>query len=138
MTLFVVLITLGVGSTHFSELLNYEKPKLNFYRWVWPRQSTDHKLLSEFEYCTRSPKQCQMLGPRLLIGTFDTSGKYVSHLSAQDTFDREKSIGLVWRLEALISPYLAAKEIKVKTPTIFKDADVSKKWRTTIYNISTI
>ena len=114
-TLFFVLITLVFGFTHFSEFLNYEKPKLNFYQWVWPRQSANHKLLSEFEYCVRPPKQCQMLGPRLLIGTFSTSGKYVSHLSAQDTFDREKPIGLVWRLEALISPYLAAKEIKSVT-----------------------
>ena len=53
-----------------------------------------------------------MSGPRFLIGTFERSGKYVSHLRVQRALRGAEPIGLVWRLEALISPHQVVREIK--------------------------
>jgi hypothetical protein len=53
-----------------------------------------------------------MSGSHFLVGTFEADGQYVSYLSSKDTFSFKEPIGLVWRLEFLVSPYLVAKEIK--------------------------
>ncbi len=61
------------------------------------------------------------------------TGQYVPHLSVQDTFNRKESIGLVWRLEALIAPYLVAKEMK-SALSFFSDLKVPVEYLVVDYD----
>lgn len=108
----IVFSALAISAAFFAKYLISKEPKLVFFEWVWPHQKAEHDVLSEFEYCHRRTKRCRMAGPRFLIGTFERSGKYVSHLRVQRALSEEEPIGLVWRLEALISPHRVAREIK--------------------------
>ena len=131
--LFVLFVVLVGGLFHLSKLLNFNEPELVFFDWVWPHQEVDNEYLDEFEYCHRWVKKCHVSGPRFLVGTFKKTGQYVPHLSVQDTFNRKESIGLVWRIEALIAPYLVAKEMK-SALSFFSDLKVPVEYLVVDYD----
>ena len=131
--LFVLFVALVYGLFHLSKLLNFNELELVFFDWVWPHQEVDNEYLDEFEYCHRWVKKCHVSGPRFLVGTFKKTGQYVPHLSVQDTFNRKESIGLVWRLEALIAPYLVAKEMK-SALSFFSDLTVPVEYLVVDYD----
>ena len=131
--LFVLFVVLVGGLFHLSKLLNFNELELVFFDWVWPHQEVDNEYLDEFEYCHRWLKKCHVSGPRFLVGTFEKTGQYVPHLSVQDTFNRKESIGLVWRLEALIAPYLVAKEMK-SALSFFSDLKVPVEYLVVDYD----
>ena len=132
-TFFFVLAALGVGTFHLSKRLIFDEPELVFFDWVWPHQEVTNEYLAEFEHCHRWVTKCHMSGPRFLVGTFEDDGQYVSHLSVKDTFNRKKPIGLVWRLEALIAPYLVAKEMK-SALSFFSDLKVPVEYLVVDYD----
>ena len=120
---FLIVVATGIASVFFSKCLTFSKPKLFFYEWVWPHQTVNHLYLSEFDHCGLWATQCQMSGARFLVGTFEADGQYISYLSARDTLSFKKPIGLVWRLEFLVSPYLVAREIK-SALNFFSDLEI--------------
>ena len=132
-TLFIFIPASGFGLFHLSKYSTSDGPNLIFHDWVWPHQEVDNEYLDEFEYCHRWVKKCHVSGPRFLVGTFEKSGQYVPHLSVQDTFNRKEPIGLVWRLEALIAPYLVAKEIK-SALSFFSDLKVPVEYLVVDYD----
>ena len=119
-----VISALGFGLFHYSKSFSSGGPNLTFYDWVWPHQTTDLEYLSVFDICGRQATKCLMMGPRFLVGTFEINGLYVSHISAKDNFNNEMPIGLVWRIEQLISPHLAAREIRAVLD-FFSDLGIS-------------
>ena len=131
--LFVLFIALVYGLFHISKLLNSNELGLVFFDWVWPHQEVDNEYLDEFKYCHRWVKKCHVSGPRFLVGTFEKTGQYVPHLSVQGTFNRKEPIGLVWRLEALIAPYLVAKEMK-SALSFFSDLKVPVEYLVVDYD----